>query len=393
MLYRQRIRPKHITKEQWKAMPEGEKDKYLVSPKWYLQYYRNGKVFRECSGTDNERKAEKILQRRLAEISMGEFVSPSDRRITVEDLYKSLLNEYEMNDRASLEGAKQRWEKRLKSVFGHLRACQLSTELLNTYILDRQKEKLSNGTINRDLAALKRAFNIAWRSTPRRVQQVPIFPHLKEGPPRKGFVEQTQYAELCKGASELWLRALLAVAYSFGFRKGELLEMRVNQVDLLGKTIRLWRGTTKSGEPRLVSMTPEVALLLKECAHDKKPDDYVFTRDNGKPILDFRERWDKLCSEAKVELLFHDLRRSAVRNMIRRGIPERVAMEISGHKTRSVFDRYNIVSQADLEDAARRIQQGAEEQKPKPEPEPDFRHKTDINQQPEQQKAALRLVV
>lgn len=163
--------------------------------------------------------------------------------------------------------------------------------------------------------------------------------------------------ELVKGTDTLQF----AVAYSFGFRKSELLEMRCNQVDLAGQTIRLWRGTTKSGEPRLVRMTREVLMLLTACLLGKASEDFVFSRNGGMPILDFRGRWDVLCEASGLDgLLFHDLRRSAVRNMIRSGISEAVAMRISGHKTRSVFDRYNVTSEADLTDAARKIEAGAD---------------------------------
>jgi integrase len=210
----------------------------------------------------------------------------------------------------------------------------VTTDLLNKYVLQCQGEGLSDATINRDLAALKKAFNLAYRSTPRKIQQVPAFPHLKESAPRKGFVEEPQYRELCKhAAGQLWFRSMLAIAYTFGFRKSELLEMRCEQVNLFDGTVCLWRGTTKSDEPRHVKLTRETKTLIAASVAGKQPSDYVFTRKDGQRIRDFRESWATLCEAAGVpELLFHDLRRSAVRNLTRAGVPELVAMSISGHK-------------------------------------------------------------
>lgn len=333
----------------------GNKGK-LKTGSWWIRYYRNGQAFSESAHTLVKAQADALLKKRIGEIASGDFVTPSDRRVTVEQVYQLLLDDYKMNDKATLDWAEWRWKNRLNDAFGHLRASQVTTELLNKYVLDCQSKDLSNATINRDMAALKRSFNLAYHSTPRKVFSVPVFPHLRESAPRQGFVEEAQYRDLVKHAPELWLRSLLAVAYTFGFRKSELLKMKCNQVDLAGQTIRLWRGTTKSDEPRLIRMTHEVYVLLTACVLNKQPDDFVFSRNGGAPILDFRGRWDSLCEDAGLTLLFHDLRRSAIRNMIRRGVSERVAMEISGHKTRSVFDRYNVVSETDLADAARKIE-------------------------------------
>ena len=184
---------------------------------------------------------------------------------------------------------------------------------------------------------------------------------LEENNVRTGFVTQEQYKALTeKAAGEPWLRTMLALGYTYGFRRAELLDMRCGQVDLLGRRIRLNPGETKNDEGRTVALTDECYDLVLHMAKEKQADEFLLTRRNGKPVRDFRVTWDALTKAAKMPgLLVHDLRRSAVRNLVRRGVTERVAMRISGHKSRSVFDRYNIVSESDLADAALKVESGA----------------------------------
>lgn len=307
------------------------------------------------------------------------------RSTTVADLAEDLFQEYRIVGRQSLRLTEQRWRKHLAPVFSAMAVASVGTRQLNDYIERRRIEGAQNGTINRELAALRRMFVLGSRSLPRKVRQMPVFPRLRENPPRKGFLDDAGYAALLRNARWPWLRTLLALAYSFGWRKAELLDLRVRQADLLGRTLRLDPGSTKNGDGRLIFLTEETFLLVSAMASGKTGEDYLLTR-GGKRISDFRQAWAGICTVAGLGerccapcrlsagnlshcpqckrrtqyrgLIFHDLRRAAVRNMVRRGVPERVAMAISGHRTRSVFDRYNIVSESDLRQAALRIEAG-----------------------------------
>lgn len=310
---------------------------------WWIQYFENGRRHREKVGKKS--LALKRYQVRKVEILEGRFFPPRGGR-TISELNQLLVDDYTRNGKV-LEPIETSW-KRLKPYFAAVRADFLTTEQIERYIAKQSAAKYSNASINRDLAALKRMFNLARRSTPPKVQRMPAFPQrLKEAAPRRGFVEDAKYHELLEGARETWLKGFLAIAYRFGLRSQEILDLRVRQVE--SDIIRLDPGSTKNDEGRIVPLTAEIRQLLVPCLAKKQPRDFLFTRSDGMHVRDFRGAWDALVSAAGVpDLLVHDLRRSAVRNMIRRGVPERVAMAISGHKTRSIFDRYNIVAESDI---------------------------------------------
>lgn len=133
-----------------------------------------------------------------------------------------------------------------------------------------------------------------------------------------------------------------------------------SQVGLEQDIVRREPGDTKNDEGRTVYLDDELKEIFnnqwKNRKKNKKLIPYVFQGKDGKDrIKDFRFAWKEACKNARIgKRLFHDFRRTAVRNMVRAGIPEVVAMMISGHKTRSVFDRYNIVNEDDLKLAAKK---------------------------------------
>lgn len=326
---------------------------------WWIQFHRDGKCYRESTHTAKESQARRILQRRLGEAASELFIAPQTAKIRVSELAEDFLRDQRICERKAAHDAETRWNLHLKPSFGHFRALMVGTELLSRYVFQRQEEGAKNATINRELACLKRMFNLGMQASPPKVHRVPKFPRLAERNVRKGFVEDADYgkfAEACDGIG-IWMRSLFETAYSYGWRRGELLNLKVQQIDLLSGTIRLNSGETKNDDGRVVIMTERVRWFLTQCVAGKKPEEYVFTRASDyKPVRDFRDAWKSVCDQTGCSsLLFHDLRRTAVRNMVRSGVPERVAMQVSGHKTRAVFDRYNIVSEADLKEAARKL--------------------------------------
>lgn len=322
------------------------------SRNYWIKFSANGRVIQKSAETELRRDALDFLSAEKLKHASGEAVT--NEKVTVDSLYDVLLADYRINQK-TVEWAERCWNVHLKAFFGGMLAKNVGTDTLSRYIESRRAEKAANGTINRELSLLQRAFMLAYESQPRKIAHPLRFHRLAESKPRQGFIEQKQYDALAANCSDLFMRSMLALAYSFGFRKAELLTLKVSDVNLLAGTLQL--RDSKNGEPRKVSLTGDAKNLLAACCAGKSGNDAVFTRGKGKAVSDFRGTWDKVTLAAGVPgLLFHDLRRSAVRNMVRAGIPEVVCMKVSGHKTRNVFDRYNITSERDLADAARKIE-------------------------------------
>jgi integrase len=354
------------------------------SQNWSIKFVAQGRRIFEPTGTSDWSKAQQLLTQRLHELDTGKFIGPEIRRGTVSDLAEDFLRDYRIHDRKSLSHAERRWRLHLKPFFGGVRVGEITSTFVGKYVDQRLTAGASNASINRELAALKRMFHLAAKATPPKVTWLPAFPHLKENNVRKGFVDDKQFEALAASAGELWLRAFLEVAYTYAWRKAELMGLRVRQVDVAGKTLRLDVGATKNDDGREVRLSPTACTLLEKCIQGKTQEDHVFTRE-GKPVKDFRGTWAKLCvavglgqmfcracekpvtgekcecgsrgRELKYSgLIVHDLRRSAARSSLNAGVREKTIMRMGGWRTRSVFDRYSIVDQTDIDDAIVKVQ-------------------------------------
>jgi integrase len=323
---------------------------------YWVKYYRNGKAYAESSHSDKLEIAKRILKVREGEISQGKMPGICFDKIKFNDLCDDFLNDYRVNGKKSLVRA-ERSVNHLKVSFDGARVTNITTPRINAYIQMRLDEEAANATVNRELAALKRIFNLAARQTPPKVDRVPYIPMLKENNVRKGFFEHGDFLKL-RAALPEYLQGFVTFAYKTGWRVSEIESLTRTQVDLPNGIVRLEVGDTKNDEGRTVYLDEELQKVFQRQEDARKERTkiipHVFTNESGSgPVKDFRGAWATACETAEIgKRLFHDFRRTAVRNMVRAGIPERVAMMISGHKTRSVFDRYNIVSDADLKIAA-----------------------------------------
>jgi integrase len=182
--------------------------------------------------------------------------------------------------------------------------------------------------------------------------EFPRISKLAERNVRKGFLTPEQYAKLLHHLPA-HVKPIFQFAYRTGCRRGEILRLTWARIDFANNMVRLEPGETKNDGGRTIPLTSDLVSTLEALP---RVNECVFTY-RGKPIKSIRTAWNIACKAAGMpDLLFHDLRRTGVRNLVRSGVSEHVAMSISGHKTRAIFDRYNIVSEQDQKEAVAKLE-------------------------------------
>jgi integrase len=330
---------------------------------YWIAYMSGGKRRYESTKKTTATEAQKVLTSRLGDVVKGIVVTPKMGRKTLGEGLKGVVEDQTMNGCRSVAHTQRRIDLHLLKYFAaDCKMANITTSDLTAYRVHRLKEGASAASTNLELSVLKRAFTLAMRA--QELMHAPHIPMSKLHNTREGFLEQDQFEAVCDKLPEA-LRPVVKFAYFTGWRvASEVLPLEWSQVDRNAMKIRLVVGTTKNGEGRTLPyrMLPDVVAVIEAAwkEHERliaadKICPFVFNR-NGEQIRAMRGAWESACVAAGCPgKLLHDLRRTAVRNLVRAGVPEKQAMKITGHKTRSVFDRYDIVNDADLEVAVGRL--------------------------------------
>ena len=316
--------------------------------KWWLDYSIDGKRHREPANTNSKSEAIDVLRQRIGDRKSGRVVGRPDK-VTLAELRAGLERHYQREDNRSLRRAQQALDH-LERIFGtKARAMRISKPRVGEYIERRLAEGAARGTVCYEVRVLGAAFSVAVDDELLAVRPVFKVPTLRNA--RSGFFEEGDFAALVVELPT-HLQPVIRFLRMTGWRKSEVLGLTWNQVDWEGQVIRISGSQTKGGDARVFpfGLAPELKQLLEErwAGRDGL---FVFHR-GGQRINSFRKVWTRACNKAGLEgRLVHDLRRTAARDFRRRGVSEGEIMKLCGWKTRAMFDRYNIIDEADLAEA------------------------------------------
>jgi site-specific recombinase XerD len=333
----------------------------VLTKTFTIQYLVNGRAKRESTPFTKKKEAIDFLKQRLSDLQAGRVSIRAD--LTFEDLSKLIVTDYKNNGRKNLYNLEKSIIPKLTEGFGGLKVTDIRTAQVEEYKSGRLLSGAAAATVNRELAALKRMFRLGIRQE--KITVMPYIGLLAEHNVRKGFLERDQFTIILGHVPEQ-CRALFEVAYITGWRvESELLTRQWSNVQFRGAgCLRIEPGEAKdSTQGREFPFTAWLRNVLERQRdwvdeiekREERVIPWVFCRDNGKQLTDFRKPWREACATVGIKRIPHDFRRTAVRNLELAGVPRTTAMAMVGHKTESIYRRYSIQDAVTLASGAAKL--------------------------------------
>lgn len=330
---------------------------------WWIAPWIEGRQVPQSSGETDYDLAERKLRILEGKIAGGAPIKARTDRDCFENMLRAVETDYAVKQRRSSKDLKRRIDKHLIPRLGHLPAGKVAPAIPD-YILERRKDErpASNASINRELAIIRRAFTLGMRSGA--VSSSPFIEDLPEDNIRQGFFVEDHFRSVLAKANDL-LADVLTVAYYTGWRIESILEMEWSYVSFKEQVIRLPANRTKNRKETTFPLEPfpELKTALERRLKKTKEAErrgeriipHVFHRDGGR-VKSIRKAWELTRVRAGVPgRLIHDMRRTAVKNLIRQGWSETQIMNMVGFKTRAMFLRYAIITEEDILSRAKAI--------------------------------------
>lgn len=322
----------------------------------------------QSSGETDYDRADRKLKILEGKIAGNSAITPKTDRGSFAALLEAVEINQTIKGRASLEDTKRRIEKHLSPILGHLPAGKVTANTIEAYVLERQKEKAANASINRELAIINRAFVLGIRAGS--VSSKPYIEMLPEDNVRDGFFTPENFRDIMAKASTL-LRDVITVAYRTGWRLESVILLEWRNVSLDRRLIGLTAQQTKNRKATAFPLEPfpdlmEVFERLKDEKERLEKEKgkiipRVFHR-GGEPVSSIRKAFEGARKRAGLPgRKFHDFRRSAVVNLEDMGFTETEIMDMVGLKTRAMFGRYNITTEQRILAKGKKIAEAAKQ--------------------------------
>jgi integrase len=333
---------------------------YLRGSTCWITYSRNGHQIRESADTDNPKKAHQLRLRKLEEARKPEFVGPAEKKLDLNDLQKKIEADYERHGRRSVDTVKH-CLKAVKEYFPYDRLLEITPSRIEAYQDHRLKQGMARATVNREVRYLRHGYRLLFDA--HEISYIPKVKLLEGENVREGFLNRPEFEAICKHLTPD-VEDIVRFLYNCSWRSGEAKGLEWGKVDLNDWVIWLSRKDEKTKRPRTLALVGELREVIERRLADRRPDcPYVFHR-NGKPIKNFRKAFKAAAKLEGLEgLLPHDMRRSGIRNMTKAGVGESEGMSISGHKTNSVYKRYNVIDEDMQRQALQRVYEQQQREK------------------------------